>query len=198
MRKIIVLVFIFTLIYNFSVFGADTKDKGLSIQQAAPLPLPESPYVQRPINPAGDFPNGFQSSLEFYDTNNNGSIDSQELKFYEDDKFTIFDQDRDGTLDKKEMGNFDIVDYKLLKGGDNLEQLTEEQKELYKRWRRALLSLALANPGRRAGSNAVNQPDITKCYPDRVCTEPLPQTHLLSQPQSPNKNNNNNTKDEKH
>jgi hypothetical protein len=142
---------------------------------ATPTPLTTPPYGPEygpGHNGPGPMPGQINRALYrpssfFADINNNNMLEPDELKDFEEARFNIFDADRNGALDKKEMENFDMVDLILSKGGENLIQLNDEQKESYKDWRSFILSLKIKNPA----SSMFSEDSFAKCYPDKVCDE---------------------------
>jgi len=182
-----IIVVIFCLIASLTAC-AEKKEKKpetppspiVSVPPVAPLMAPITPPPYGPgyspgNNAPGPMPGQihqafYRPSSFFADINNSNILEPDELKDFEEAKFNIFDTDKNGALDRKEMENFDLVDLILSRGGENLGQLNDEQKELYKDWRSFILSLKIKNP---AGS-AFSDESFAKCYPDKVCDEQAP------------------------
>jgi molybdate/tungstate transport system substrate-binding protein len=115
-----------------------------------------------------------KSTITFADVDKNGVIDAQENKAYESEKLKIFDTDHDGKLNEAEKTRFERIDKIISAGGKSLEELSGEDKQLYKKWRAFILSLiqkseekAASERERKTKANA-----IVKCYPDKVCDDP--------------------------
>jgi hypothetical protein len=114
-------------------------------------------------------------SVEFADVNKDGVVDGAELKVFSREKIKIFDADRNGKLDAKELNTFDAVDRAIANEGKGLEAMDSKTKALYKKWRQVLLSLALKSEktaGKYAGPGGKNQDVLEKCDPDKICDDP--------------------------
>lgn len=115
-----------------------------------------------------------QSTATFADIDKNGVIDSQENRDYESKKIKNFDIGHDGKLNKAEKAKFELIDKIISGGGKSLEGLSDEDKQLYKKWREFILSLIKKSQEKSASEREkkarVNS--ILKCFPDKVCDDP--------------------------
>ncbi len=174
-----VIVAMFCLIASFAACSEKKETKSAvppGPAVSAPQGMtPGAPFMAPPMAPSygpGQMPGQvnrvlYRPSSFFADINNNNILEPDELKAFEEAKFYSFDTDQNGVLDKKEMENFDVVDLILSRGGEDLIQLNDEQKESYKVWRSFILSLKIKNP---AGS-AFSDESFAKCYPDKICDD---------------------------
>lgn len=119
-------------------------------------------------------PFSVKSTATFADVDKDGVIDSRENKAYESEKLKIFDIDRDGRLNEAEKSRFDRIDKIISAGGKSLEGLSDQDKELYRKWRTFILSLIQESEERAASEREkkAKSTSILKCYPDKVCDDP--------------------------
>lgn len=115
-----------------------------------------------------------KSTVTFADIDKNGLIDFQENKAYEREKLNIFDKDHNGKLNEAEKERFCFIDKIISAGGESLEALNDEDRQLYKKWRTYILFLiqrrnenAALDREKKTKSNS-----IIKCYPNKVCDDP--------------------------
>ena len=121
-------------------------------------------------------PVGFlvKSTSTFADIDKNGVIDSSENKAFESEKLKIFDLDHDGKLNAIEKAKFEDIDKIISAGGKSLEELSDSDRQLYKKWRTFILSLIQKSEEKAdlAKKKKSKEKSITKCYPDKICDDP--------------------------
>jgi len=132
-------------------------------------------WCAEPKDTAGSsVPFSVKSTATFADVDKSGVIDSQENKAYESEKLKIFDTSHDGRLNEAEKSRFDRIDKIISAGGESLEGLSDEDKQLYKKWRTFILSLIQKSQEKAASEREkkAKSASIVKCYPDKVCDDP--------------------------
>jgi len=164
-----IIVVIFCLIASLTANGlcAEKKENKPSTTIPQPPYGPDHGPGHNAPMPGQIYQSFYMPSSSFADINNNNILESDELKAFEAAKFQIFDIDQSGALDKKEIENFDLIDFILSRGGENFSKLSDEQIWLYKEWRSFVLSLKINNPN----GGAIDAESFAKCYPDKICDE---------------------------